>query len=366
PGTPGGVSTPESAANPPDFTYAGTVVVDRGAIGFAVPHQRYGFAGEFVDKEWMEIDRYPESPCFGNVYVSFTPFHGVGGNSHIRFSRSTDGGASFSNPLPVNTGGQAGSTYNQGSDIAVGPDGAVYVAYIAYPSGGETSASVRIAKSSDCGQHWDNPVIAGSLTTVQAPGVVFRTPTFAFTAVDDTNPDTVYVAYQSFEGGSYNIYTRRSLDGGATWGDAVMVNDDGGTRHQIFPTIETSNGALHVAWYDFRNSVTAANEALDVYYACANCAGVAYPAFSHSERVTDISHNGNCRMFGGGSSAFHGDYNELAAIWDGSQHTVHVAWADNRDVPAAECDLDPAVGPPTNNIGNRNQNIYADKLLVAP
>ena len=30
PGSPGGVSTPNSAANPPNFTYAGTTVVDRG------------------------------------------------------------------------------------------------------------------------------------------------------------------------------------------------------------------------------------------------------------------------------------------------------------------------------------------------
>ncbi|HET7201999.1 MAG TPA: hypothetical protein VFI92_01405, partial [Steroidobacteraceae bacterium] len=37
PGTPGGASTPNSAANPPNFTYAGTTIVDRGAVGFAVP-----------------------------------------------------------------------------------------------------------------------------------------------------------------------------------------------------------------------------------------------------------------------------------------------------------------------------------------
>ena len=90
----------------------------------------------------------------------------------------------------------------------------------------------------------------------------------------------------------------------------MTVNDDGGTRHQVFPTIEVANGALHIAWYDFRNSVTPSNEALDVYYVCSNCAGAAYPAFSRSERTTDISHNGNCLMFGGGTAAFHGDYND--------------------------------------------------------
>ena len=59
--------------------------------------------------------------------------------------------------------------------------------------------------------------------------------------------------------------------------------------------------------------------------------------------MTDVSHNGNCLTFGGGTAAFHGDYNELDARWDGANHIVHVAWADNRDV--TPCDTDPAPGP---------------------
>jgi len=71
-------------------------------------------------------------------------------------------------------------------------------------------------------------------------------------------------------------------------------------------------------------------------------------------------------MFGGRTAAFHGDYNELDARTDGANQVVHLAWADNRDVPAGQCDLDPAPGPASNNIGNRNQNIYADTLIVTP
>lgn len=69
-------------------------------------------------------------------------------------------------------------------------------------------------------------------------------------------------------------------------------------------------------------------------------------------------------MFGGCTVGFHGDYIELDARFDGTDHIVHVAWADNRDV--TPCDLDPAPGPDSDNTGNRNQNIYADKLVVAP
>ena len=364
PGTPAGTSTPNSAANPPNFTYAGTTIVDRGAVGFAVPGV-IGFAGDFTDKEWLEVDLNSPaaSPCSGSVYVAWTSFHGAFGNSPIKFARSTDGGAGFSQPKTISTGGSSGTPYNQGADIAVASDGTIYLAYAAFQRGGNAFNGISVVKSTDCGKKWSQPVFVGTVNDPQAPGVAFRTPTFAFVAVDDSNPNVVYVAYQSLAG-DYDIYVQRSTDGGATWGDPEQVNEDPGARHQIFPTIEVSNGALHVAWYDFRNSVTPANEALDVYYACTNCAGFTYPTFSDNERVTDVSHNGNCLLFGGGTAAFHGDYNELDARWNGTNHIVHVAWADNRDV--SPCDVDPAAGPASNNTGNRNQNIYADRLVVAP
>ena len=367
PGTAATASTTSSAGQPPHFTYAGTTIVDRGSVGFAVPpHQPFGIAGTFVDKSWMEIDvnSPAASPCAGNVYVAHTPFHGVGGSSPIVFSRSTDGGATFSQPRALSTGSQDGTRSNEGADVAVGPDGTIYVGYRTSPGGSDANSTISVVRSTDCGRHWSQPVAAGSLVAGQAPGVAFRTPTFAFLAVDSTNSDIVYAAYQSLVG-DYDIYVQRSTDRGATWGAPVQVNTDPGNRHQIFPTIEVSNHALHVAWYDFRNSTTPDNEALDVYYACTNCDGVSYPTFSHEERVSDVSHNGNCQMFGGGTSAFHGDYIELDARWNGANHIVHVAWADNRDVPPGQCDLSPGATP-TNNIGNRNENIYADRLVVAP
>jgi hypothetical protein len=364
PGSPAGTSTPNSAANPPNFTYAGTTIVDRGAVGFAVPGAA-GFAGRFTDKEWAEIDlNSPQaSKCSGNIYVAYTDFHANFGSSPIKFSRSTDGGATFSPTKTISTGGSSGTPHNQGVDIAVASNGTIYAAYTAFQGGGNPFNGIAIVKSTDCGKKWSQPVFVGTINDPQAPGVAFRTPAFAFVAVDDSNPNIVYVAYQSLSG-DYDIYVQRSTDGAATWGTPVQVNEDPGAKHQIFPTIEVSHGALHVAWYDFRNSVTAANEALDVYYASSNTTGVPYPAFSHNVRVSDVSHNGNCLLFGGGTAAFHGDYNELDARWDGTNHIVYIAWADNRNV--TPCDLDPAAGPASNNMGNRNENIYGSLLTVSP
>ena len=367
PGTPGGVSTPNSAANPPNFTYAFTTIVDRGAVGFAVPNQPFGFAGQFVDKEWIDIDSNPDSPCFGNIYFTYTKFTGVSGAFPIVFSRSTDGGTKFSQPLLISQKGKDGSLTTQGSNITVGADGTVYVAYRTF-----NPSTVHVVRSADCGKHFGKPVVAASFNDMIGVGLTFRTPSFAWIAADDTDPNTVYVAFTSRvdpESLDSDIYVARSSDGGFTWGAPVRVNDNDTSKYQFWPTIAVSNGALHVAWYDFRNSPnpgdpTLTNDALDVYYACSNCEGVAYPAFTPNLQVTDVSHQPNCRMFGGGTVGFHGDYIELDAYFDGTEHIVHVAWADNRDV--SPCDLDPAPGPDSNNTGNRNQNIYADKLIVAP
>jgi hypothetical protein len=364
PGTPATASTTTSAGSPPHFTYQGTSIVDRGAIGFAVPGV-VGFAGNFTDKPWMEVDLNSPSAsaCSGNVYFADTNFHGARGSSPVVFSRSTDGGTTWSSPRTISSGGPEGASHNQGADIAVAPNGTVYVAFEAFSQQGLDT--INLVKSTDCGSHWSQPVIVNTIDAPQAPGVAFRTPTFAFVATDTTDSNLVYVAYQSFAG-DYDIYAQRSTDGGASFGSAVQVNDDPGARHQVFPTIEVSNHALHVAWYDFRNSTTPTNEALDVYYSCTNCNGMSWPTFDASTRVTNVSHNPECRMFGGGTVAFHGDYNELDAFWNGTNNIVHVAWADNRDVPAAQCDLSDDPGPASNNIGNRNQNIYEATLVVGP
>jgi len=146
-----------------------------------------GFAGVFTDKDWMEIDQNSpaDSPCAGQRVLAHTNFHGALGNSPIMFSRSNDGGATFSQPKVVSTGGPEGTPSNQGADIAVAPDGTIYIAYESFQRGANGGNGISIVKSSDCGVKWGQPVSVGSTAEPQAPGVAFRTPTFAFVSVDD-------------------------------------------------------------------------------------------------------------------------------------------------------------------------------------
>jgi hypothetical protein len=377
PGTPAGVSTPHSAGNPPDFTYEFTTIVERGALSLLPDpafFQTFNFPGQFEDKTWMGVDTNSSSPCVGSIYVAWTMFTGNQGARQIVFSRSTDGGASFSQPVPVSQRGQEGNQAAQGAYIAIGSDGRVYVAYRAFATNpSDVPSGIDVVRSSDCGVHFGKPVSAvPSFVAMRGvePGLTFRTPTFPWLAVDDTNPYTIYLAYTAKTGSPSNadIFVVRSTDAGDTWGNPVKVNDDSTSKHQFFPTIDVSHGVLHVAWYDLRDSSNpmnpaTTNDVLNVYYAASNTAGQPYPAFSGNVKVSDVGQQPNCFF---GSAGFMGDYIGLAAYFDGTVHNVHVAWADNRDIPVEKCDLDPAPGPTDRFTGQRNQNVYTDRILVMP
>jgi hypothetical protein len=95
--------------------YVRTVIVGSGTPAVS---------GKFNDKTSIEVDRGLDSPHDGNVYVAWSVFQG-GGNNEIMFARSTDHGATFSQPMKISVGSKG----NQFADIAVTRDGTVYVAW---------------------------------------------------------------------------------------------------------------------------------------------------------------------------------------------------------------------------------------------
>lgn len=100
----------------------------------------------FHDKEFIVADSNPSSPKKNTVYATWTRFNaatgaGVGLNSPIYFSQSTDGGATWSPGVEISGAnrtfctafsGEANANacdQDQGSHPVVGPDGSIYVAF---------------------------------------------------------------------------------------------------------------------------------------------------------------------------------------------------------------------------------------------
>jgi len=255
----------------------------------------------FHDKPYMAIDKSLSSPYRGNIYVSWTNFTNfAGGTSPIYFSRSVDGGLSFSNPIKI-SGAQL---YDQGSQPGVGPNGEVYVSFVSYVA---SQIKLYVTRSLDGGVTFDEPIF---ITNIVDPGSSlppgdYRTPTIPSIGVDVSNgpySGTVYVVFQDGQTGNSDIYIVYSRDRGQIWFGPIKVNNDATSNQQFFPFISVSPfGRVDVVFYDRRNDPM--DFLLDIY------AGISFDGGGNfkNRRITDNPINP-------GTSDFIGDYIGVASI----------------------------------------------------
>ena len=129
-----------SGAHPDGKAFAGSVIVSKGS---AAPN----LLGVFNDKTALEADHNSDSTCDNNVYFAYSRFTG-NGNNGIYFSRSTDHGASFSQPMKISDGVHG----SQFPDIAVTGNSHVYVTWREFESKSGQPDAIMLARSTDCGQ----------------------------------------------------------------------------------------------------------------------------------------------------------------------------------------------------------------------
>ncbi|MDQ4096876.1 MAG: glycoside hydrolase [Actinomycetota bacterium] len=152
------------------------------------------------------------------------------------------------------------------------------------------------------------------------------------------------------------IFVRVSRDGGRTWGDRVVVNDDAQsptTQHYDPGIAIAPNGRVDIAWYDFRNSpmpeqIPATFAApfnnggfTDVYYAYSTDGG---SVFSRNVRISDRMSDRHIGMW---SNNVHSHYNVGISS---SNDTVYFAWQDSRN----------------GNSANDSEDIYFSSFLRNP
>jgi len=264
----------------------------------------------FEDKPWIASDNVSGSPHQGNLYVAWTRFDVYGSESptdstQILFSRSLDGGATFSVPIRISdSGGDAEDSDDtvEGAVPAVGPGGEVYVAW-AGPKGivfdrsldgGWTFGEDQVVASNPGG--WDLPVEG-----------MARHNGHPVTGVDvSSGPDrgSVYVNWIDERNGDTDVFLAASRDGGDTWTKPVRVNDDplGNGKDQLFTwmAVDPRDGSVNIVFLDRRStegpaqSVTLARSE-DGGRTFQNLA-IDQPAFTCSPRV------------------FYGDYLAVAAL----------------------------------------------------
>src|SRR5438034_954372 len=125
------------------------------ATGSAAPN----LLGKFNDKTAIEVDR-TGGACDDNVYFAWARFTGGspnGFNSSVYFVRSTDHGQTFSEPLKISQ-----TVHDiQFPDISVTGDGHVYVTYRQFADVRSNSTSDAIAYnvSTNCGASFSQPML---------------------------------------------------------------------------------------------------------------------------------------------------------------------------------------------------------------
>lgn len=288
-----------------------------------------------VDKPALAVDN---TAAKGNVYVSWTLARA--GVLNIWFASSTDGGATFSAPIQISSGGN-----DQGSSVALGPQGEVYVAWADQAAG-----KMFVRRSVDAGLSFADAVSAASFTAIGAfenatqrfcgrvlnGNVRARTwPGIAVDRSEGKTKGTIYLAFSSQDRGltKADVFLTRSSDGGAVWTAPFRLNDDRTHSDQWLPSVAVApSGAVAVSWYDRRRDVN--NSLIDLF------AGISSPggeSFGKNLKITDASFppgsiNGTLGFppYACPGSA----YNGIAAD---ATH-FHFVWTDKKRVRGGEAD----------------------------
>lgn len=220
----------------------------------------------------------------GNVYVAWQSARRAPGlmfgAADIRLARSRDGGQTFGPAVSVNDDAGGIAARHTFHDLAVAPNGTVYVSWIDArgrdslrvkaaatqhggsghePHGnhhhgkkaasvmgrhpGEPGTDIRVAWSSDQGRSFNVGVVVDT-----------NSCTCCRTAVAAGPGGELYVAWRKyFPGGVNDIVVARSGDGGRTWDAPVKVHDDGwvfpGCPHAGPDLLVDERSGVHVVWY---------------------------------------------------------------------------------------------------------------------
>jgi hypothetical protein len=364
-------------------------------VAEGTPSGRFS-AGLFQDKPTLVADQ-TIGPFSGNVYMAWSRDSGISNNNIILFSRSTDHGATFSTPIRVSNGIVGNELFTA---MAVAPDGTLYLTFRTTTVQGPTFDGVWITRSTDGGATFSEPQVLARIRAFDSnqfsgnggadcgdgpfvcpTGLTFsRFASLSAVAADSTGVHVVWSA--ELASGQAKIFVANS-DDGVHFGSPATL-DTLARGYQYFPDVASADGVITVVFYDSRNdpayrpslppgdNSTGSNSggAVDTFVAKSSDGGASWT----ESRVSTVSSNYNWETHGSRQLPFWGDYIYISAV----PGAVNVAWTDSRNLVAGTDPRDPAATDgfdvfqpcPTNatidnpclNEGGLDQNIYSSRV----
>ncbi len=268
-----------------------------------------------LDRPWIVVDN---SASNGNLYLCTkpAPWHPL--PNHAYFTRSTDGGLTWSHETILDTLGYSAL-------LVSAPMGAPTVANdgtlsIAYPGLSLLNGGFVLAQSHNGGQSFLRSYITRPVEdSVEKDSIKGGFHLIA----DPANPKHLVFAWPDARDGDYDVFAIASFDGGATWTDTARVNDDkvdnGVVQDMVWPTFG-SDGSLAIVWRDRRNGSTPGYaSASDTYFSSSTDGGITW---SRNQRLSDSTAPYNAALFNPGN-----DFLAGAIVHD----SLFAAWSEVRD-----------------------------------
>lgn len=209
---------------------------------------------DFLDKNWVAVNTFADTPTAGRVVTTYTNFRNNDTGWPIMASYSDNGGESWlAEPINVTPP----NSFSQGSQPVFLPDGSLAVVYWNFITAGNNFADDRIeVRISESGgdSFGIARVVAAGFQAYDDP--VLRGGGFLPSAAADRTEGAICVTYQTVIAGIPKVMFTRSADKGQTWTSPTGVSSNPAGSSIATPAISVSADGRHVTiiFYDTRDN----------------------------------------------------------------------------------------------------------------
>lgn len=204
----------------------------------------------FEDKPYIIADN-GNGPHAGNLYIGWTRWTLT--DSQMLFTRSTDGGKTWSKPIEIDDHPGLPRDDNgalEGFDAAVAADSTVYAIW-------SNEEGIVLTSSHDGGASFSRPhLILHTAPIMFAIDTLERANGFPQISVDPRS-ERLYVTWSDYRNGDLDVFCASSSDKGKTWSQPVRVNNDpvhnGAEQFFQWSAVDPADGSVDVLFYDRRS-----------------------------------------------------------------------------------------------------------------